>query len=226
MNTIGILNEHSLHAQIKEWYRQPGDKLEVKLARYFIDIVQGETLVEIQTKSFYAIRGKLRALVKKHPVRLVHPIAQKLLITRIDPQNKKIISSRKSPKKGKTIDIFEELIRIPELINHHNFTIEVLITEEEEIRCADGNGSWRRKGQSIVDRKLIKVIERKVFRTKEDFLGLMPKNLKIPFSNKSLAKGLKIPTYKARVITYCLRKMDAIAIVSRDRNGMNFDILG
>jgi hypothetical protein len=223
MIKIGTLNESSLHGQIKKWYKKPGDKLEVKLGRYFIDIVQGETLVEIQTKSFYTIRNKLQNLVQQYPVRLVHPIAGKKLITRIDPKTKKVIATRKSPKKGKFLDIFDELIRIPDLINHDKFTVEVLITEEEEIRCPDGKGSWRRRGQSIIDHKLLKVCERKLFQSKDDFLRLLPKDLKKPFTNKSLAIKLKIPVYKARVVTYCLRKMDAIWVVGRDKEGMRFD---
>ena len=46
---IGELNEQPLHAALKEWYVQPGDQVEVQLDGYYIDLVRGERLIEIQT---------------------------------------------------------------------------------------------------------------------------------------------------------------------------------
>ena len=43
---IGTLNEGSLHAQLKEWYRQPGDLLEHPVDGFLIDVVRGETLID------------------------------------------------------------------------------------------------------------------------------------------------------------------------------------
>jgi len=46
---IGTLNEGALHAQLKDWYRRPGDLLEHKVGGYVIDLVRDELLVEFQT---------------------------------------------------------------------------------------------------------------------------------------------------------------------------------
>ena len=35
--------EMTLHASIKEWYASPGDKIEVEVDGYVIDIVRGDT---------------------------------------------------------------------------------------------------------------------------------------------------------------------------------------
>jgi hypothetical protein len=66
---------------------------------------------------------------------------------------------RKSPRRGKLEDLFLELVRIPHLINHPNLTLEVLLIREEEIRHADGKGSWRRRGVSIIDHRLLEIID-------------------------------------------------------------------
>ena len=219
---INIKHEKSLHSSIKQWYAMPGDRLEVKVDKYIIDLVREDSLIEIQTKNFSAIGNKLRELVKYNKVRLVHPIAIEKYIVTME-SSEEIISRRKSPKKGKLIDLFDELIRIPDLIEEENFTLEILMTKEEEIRCKDGKGSWRRKGISIKDRKLVEVVEKVTFNKKDDFLIFIPKELPQNFTNKDLAKILKVTVYKARKITYCFRKMNIIKEVGKLRNELIFE---
>ncbi|MFW5799369.1 MAG: hypothetical protein ACOCV8_01035 [Spirochaetota bacterium] len=203
--------ESSLHYAIKEWYSKPGDKFECRINNYIIDIVRDNLLIEIQTKNFSAIKKKLKTLLKgDNEVRLMYPIAELKWIVKMDKDNQKLIYKRKSPKKGTALDLFTELIRIPELIKRDNFSIEILFIEVEEIRCDDGKGSWRRKGVSIKDRKLIEVKESILIKDKKDFLQFIPYNKRHIFSNKRLAKDLNIPVYKARKLTYCLKKMGVI----------------
>ena len=219
---ININNEKSLHSSIKQWYAMPGDRLEVKVDKYIIDLVREDSLIEIQTRNFSAIGKKLRALVAYNKVMLVHPIAIEKYIVTIDELDN-VISRRKSPKKGKLVNLFDELIRIPDLISADNFILEILMTKEEEIRCKDGKGSWRRKGISIVDRKLIEVVEKVTFKQGKDFLRFLPQDLPANFTNKELAKILKITVYKARKVTYCLRKMEIIKEIGKLKNELIFE---
>ena len=112
---ININNEKSLHSSIKQWYAMPGDRLEVKVDKYIIDLVREDSLIEIQTKNFSAIGNKLIELIKFNKVRLVHPIAIEKYIITTDGESE-VITRRKSPKKGKLVDLFDELIRIPDLM--------------------------------------------------------------------------------------------------------------
>ena len=75
MPHIGLLNEKPLHAALKAWYAQPGDRFEVPLDGFVIDIVRDNVLLEIQTRHFGAIKSKLATLVSSHQVRLIYPIA-------------------------------------------------------------------------------------------------------------------------------------------------------
>ena len=59
---IGTLNEGALHAQLKEWYRRPGDLLEQVTGGFVIDLVRGDLLVEIQTGGFAPLRRRLELL--------------------------------------------------------------------------------------------------------------------------------------------------------------------
>jgi hypothetical protein len=82
---IETLNEGSLHAQLKEWYRRPGDLVEHPVDDYLIDLVRGETLIEILTGGFAPLRRKLERLRVNHAVRLVVPVALSRRIIRISP---------------------------------------------------------------------------------------------------------------------------------------------
>ncbi|MCB2293267.1 hypothetical protein LGK95_07010 [Clostridium algoriphilum] len=223
-NGINIKNEKSLHSSIKQWYVVPGDRFEVKIDKYVIDLVREDSLIEIQTKNFSAIGNKLRDLVKYNKVMLVHPIAVEKYIVTTEVAGG-VISRRKSPKKGKLVNLFDELIRIPDLMAEDNFILEILMTKEEEIRCKDGKGSWRRKGISIKDRKLLEVIEKVTFREEKDFLMFLPEELPENFTNKNLAKTLAITVFKARKITYCLRKMNIIKEIGKLKNELIFERL-
>jgi len=217
-NGIGVLNERSLHASLKEWYAEPGDVAEVKLDGYVIDLVRGERLIEFQTRNFSSIGRKLRTLVETYDLRLVHPVSQEKWIVRVDSSGEKVLSRRKSPRRGRLTDVFDELVRIPDLVNSPGFTLEVVLIQEEEVRCDDGKGSWRRKGVSITDRKLLEVVEQAEFKTSSDFLRFLPDSLKDPFTNRELHSAADVPMHRAQKMTYCLRKMNAIRQVGKKGN--------
>ena len=213
--SIGTLSEKSLHAGLKEWVSQPGDLFEVKLDGFVIDVVRENLLIEIQTRHLYAIKRKLtKLLANGHEIRLLHPIAKNKWIVREtavgDP-----ISRRKSPKCGQTLDIFKEMVRLTGLIPHPNLTIEVLLTQEEEILRDDGQGSWRRKRWSIHDRLLLKVVEQRAFTTPADYLAVIPAGLERPFTNKDLAQALACRPDLATKITYTLRQMNLLDITGK-----------
>ena len=222
-HTIGTLHESSLHADLKLWYKESKDQLEVTVDNYVIDIVRDDLLIEIQTRNFSSIKKKLEKLIENHRILLIHPIVKDRWIIKMESHSHRVISDRLSPKHDVYVDIFEELIRIPELISNPNFTIELPLVQIEEYRKNDGKGSRRRKGWSIYDRKLVKVLEKRTFYTPMDFLMLKPTSLKTPFTNSELANSLKKPLYLAQKMSYCLRKMGLIKVVGKKGRSFLFD---
>jgi hypothetical protein len=215
--TIGTLSEKSLHADLKSWYALPDDDIEVVVDGYHIDIVRDQLLIEIQTAHFSAIKRKLRKLLPHRTIRLVYPIPLDRWIVRVD-KNDKQIKRRKSPKHGRLDDLFDELVRIPALAAEPNLTIEVLFVQDEIVWKNDGKGSWRRKGWSLADRRLLSVLDSKLLKWPDSYLDFLPPSLQKHFTNKDLAKtaGASIP--RARKITYCLERMGLIdSIGHRDR---------
>jgi len=219
-----LMTEYSLHSEVKAWYSALGDELEIKVKDGFvIDVIRDNLLIEIQTKNFSAIKNKLNKLVMDNRVRLVYPIAKLKWITYVSKSGD-VFSRRKSPKNGKLIDLFYELVHLSHFVKNKNFSFEVLLIEEEELRCNDGNGSWRRRGVSIKDRKLLTVFDRVVFENSRGFLRFLPFDMGESFTNKFLAKKLGVSIRLAQKITYCLRKMDLISIDGKKSKELLFKV--
>jgi len=212
---IGTWNEGPLHAALKAWYAQPGDAFEVPVDGFVIDIVRGDLLVEIQTRGFTALKDKLAALTRVHPVRLVYPIARDKWIVKVADDGKARISRRKSPKHGSVEQIFDELVSIPHLLAQPNFTFEVLFIQEEEIRRYDARRGWRRKGWVTQERRLIKVVERQFFASPEDVRALLPAALAEPFTSADLAPLIPGSRRRAYRMIYCLRAMGILAATGK-----------
>jgi hypothetical protein len=215
MNGIGTLQENSLHAALKAWYTEAGDQLECVVDGYVIDIVRGDLLVEVQTVNFSAIKRKLLKLLETYKVRLVYPIPAEKWILRVAQDGTTVLGRRKSPKRGRVTDIFTELVRIPRLVQHPNFTLEVVFILEEDVWREDGRGSWRRKGRSIADRRLLDVVSSIVFSQPTDFLELLPAGLPPIFTVRDLAKVSGQPRYLAGKMAYSLREMGIIELVGK-----------
>jgi hypothetical protein len=106
---------------------------------FVIDIVRNDLLLEIQTGNFASIKSKLERLVCSHPIRLIYPIAQEKWIVRLANDGRRAVARRKSPRRGLVEDVFGEMVRIPRLSSHRNFSLQVLMIREEEARRYEGS---------------------------------------------------------------------------------------
>ncbi|MBS7614559.1 hypothetical protein KEJ18_02340 [Candidatus Bathyarchaeota archaeon] len=223
MKVANFGNESSLHSAAKAWVAKEGDKFEVLVDGFVVDIIRGDLLIEVQTRNFSAVREKLQSLVKNHSVRLVYPIAAEKTIVHVN-ENGKVVRRRASPKKGQLIDLFDELVRIPHLVREKNFELMVLVTKEEETRCNDGRGSWRRRGISIRDHHLKGVVGSFQFKHVDDYRCFLPKNLVQPFTSRQLSQHLDVSLRLARRMTYCLREMGVLKIEGKIRRALLYKI--
>lgn len=216
---INTLNEKPLHAALKAWYARPNDGIEVPLDGYLIDIVRGGLLIEIQTRNFAAIKRKLATLSVLHRVRLVYPIAREKWLVKVGDDGTPI-GRRKSPKRGAIIHVFDELVRLPKLLLNPNFSVEVLLIQEEEVRRYDGVRGWRRKGWVTQERRLLDVVEQRLFETPADLGAFVPAGLAEPFSTAELAAAASTPVWLARKMAYCLREMGVVESVGKRANAI------
>jgi hypothetical protein len=223
VTAIGSLNEKPLHSSLKEWYRGEGDQVEVPMEGFVIDLVRGELLIEIQTRGFSSMRRKFDHLLDSHPIRLVHPVAAEKWIVKLDEAGRQV-SRRRSPKRGIAADACAELVSFPSLLSHPNFTLEIALAEEEEVRRPDTAKGWRRGGYVIDERRLVTVLETVELAAPTDLLMLLPDGLPDPFTSADLAAGLGRSRHLAQEVAYCLRVSGAADAVGRDRRGILYHL--
>jgi hypothetical protein len=219
---IGTLRERPLHASLKQWYAEVGDRVEVAVDGYVIDLVRDDLLIEIQTRGFSGMRSKVSALLARgHRVRVVHPVAADRWIVNVDADGV-VLSRRRSPKHGTLADLVSELVSFPALLADPRFELEVLLTAEEEYRRHVPGMCWRRKGWTILERRLVEVIDRATFASVEDLRRLLPAGLPPDFTTADLAAGLGRPRRVAQQLAYCLHGVGLIHAVGKRGHAVEY----
>ena len=204
---------------MKQWYARPGDRLEVPVDGFVIDIVRGDLLVEIQTQNFNSIKRKLNKLLTRHKVRLVFPIPCEKWIIKQQNEKGKLVSRRKSPKHAGFEEVFYELVAFPQMMLNPNFSLELLLIQEEEVRRYDATRAWRRRGWVTCERRLLEVIESRVLEAPSDMAAFILPALVEPFTTSDIATAAAKFRRLAQKMVYCLRLMNCIAPAGkRDRS--------
>ena len=216
---IGTLNEGALHAQLKDWYQRPDDRIEQAVGRFVIDLVRGDLLVEIQTGSFAPLRRKLELLTRQHRVRLVAPVPLVRTIIRLSDEGE-LLSARRSPRRGRLEDIFNRLV-IPSLLCHPHFELELLLTHQDELRVYRHGRAFRRHGWVVAGRRLVSV-EQSIRIASPDQAArlLLPPSLPELFDTAQLAEAAAIERRLAQQMAYCLRAMGVLHTTGKRGNAI------
>jgi hypothetical protein len=214
MSGIGLLNEGPLHAALKRWYAQPGDRFEVAVEGFVIDIVRDDLLLEIQTGNVASIKSKLANLVRSHRIRVIYPIAQEKWITRLPNDDRDRGARRKSPRRGRVEDVFWGIVGIPHLLSNPNLSLEVVMIKEEEARRYVGKRRWRRGGWGVEERRLLEVVDQRRFEQSSDWLAFLPAALE-SFTASDLAEARGVRRELAQKMAYCLRQMGITELIGK-----------
>jgi hypothetical protein len=207
--SIGVLREGPLHAAVKALLAEPGDRMEVPVGRFVVDLVRADgELVEVQTGGFGALGPKLDALLDEHRFRIVHPVAAERRIVRIDGHGE-VISARRSPRRASAVDVFDKLVAFPLLLSHPNLTLEVLLLRSV-LRRAAHPGRTRPRPRDPGERRLVDVLDRVELSSADDVLRALPSLPTGPFSTRELAALLGCTVQLAQRTAYCLRMIELI----------------
>jgi len=214
-----------LHEALKRHFAQAGGEVEAKVGSYWVDVLCADRIVEVQTTNLHGLRKKLQALSQHGEVQVVYPIPAAKFVVRRAKRGGEVLSRRRSPKRGRPLDVFQELVNVAGVLPGPNLTLSLLMTEEEDHRVDDGKGSWRRRGVSLVDRVLVNIVEQLDLRTGADYLNLLPALPPSPFTNKQLARASKMPEWLARRATYFLSRGGALEQVNRTQEGIWYSVV-
>jgi hypothetical protein len=211
---IGALNESGLHVALKRAVAPVGSRFEVAVDGYVIDAIHDDVLIEVQTRHVGAMRTKLERLLPRHRVRLVLPVATERWIVKLgDPPTR-----RRSPKRGHPADVARELVSIPHLLDHPNLELELVLLHDEEAREHRPGQAWRRRGWVTVERRLVRVVERRRFAGAAALLAFVPAEIVDPFDTGELALGTGMARATAQKLVYCLRESGVVQAVGKAGN--------
>ena len=219
---IGTLREKPLHASLKEWYALPGDRVECPVEGFVIDLARGDLLIEIQTSGFSSMKQKVLSLLDAgYRMRIVHPIPVDRWIVKVEDDGT-ILSRRRSPRHGDPTDIFSELVSFPGSIAHPGLEVEVVMTIEEQYRAHTPDRGWRRKGWTVLERRLVEVVDTLLLTDTDDLIGLLPSGLPEEFTTADLAARLGRPKRTGQQMAYCLRTLGAVTVVGKAGNSVRY----
>jgi len=207
--------ETSLHQQLKEQYLTSSSKSEQQLGRYRIDVISGDTLIEIQCSGLAAIRDKVKDLTPDWPLRVVKPIVHRRTV--ISKKWSRVTGKRVSKSVGSWIDLFDELIHFVTAFPRPNLTLEAVLVDIEEIRRPSRK---RHREYRVEDRHLLEVVDRLELSTPLDLYRLLPTPIPEEFTTKTLADNLQCPRWLAQKIAYCLRETSAALPVGKQGNSI------
>jgi hypothetical protein len=217
VSTIGVVREGPLHASLKAMLAGPGDRFEVPVDRFVIDLVRADgELVEVQTGGFSALGPKLDALLDDHRFRIVYPVAAERRIVRVDDDGE-IVSARRSPKRASVVDVFDRLVAFPSLLTHPHLTVEVLLLREDSVR-GRRPVRGRRWTRDPGERRLVDVLDRVELAEPGDVVGALPALPSEPFSTRELAMLLGCSVPLAQRTAYCLRMLGIIGPAGKRGN--------
>jgi len=207
---LSTYREGSLHSALKALYARPGDRIEESVDGFVVDVARAGELVEIQTASFASAARKLRRLVADHRIVLVHPIALERWLVHVDADGV-VGARRRSPKRGLPLDLFHELVAFPELMGDPNFTVELVMIREEEVRGPVPQGARYRHPREWwrLDRRLLEVVETIRVETPADLLGLLPAGVPEPFTSADIVTRSGRPRHLAMRAAFCLQRAGA-----------------
>ncbi len=216
---IGTLGEKTLHAVLKRYYEPHGENHEVKIGGYVADIVGEQGIIEIQTRNFDKLRGKLAAFLPAARVTVVYPVAGLKWLCWVDKQSGEVTKKRKSPRKGSMYDVIPELYKIRPFLFHENLTVAVPVLELTEYRYLDGWSRDKKKGSTRCDRIPQALLCEYRFSAPEDYRQFVPQSLPAEFDSGEFAKGAGCSRSRAQTALLILTRAGVVERIGKRGRG-------
>ena len=212
---IGTLAEKTVHAVLKNYYAPDTDMHEIPIENFVADIYTGSEIIEIQTRSFNAMRRKLAAFLPLYPVTIVYPIPHIKWLSWIDEETGAVSQKRKSPKKGNPYQAFIELYKIRPFLSDPNLKFRFALIDMQEYRLLNGWSRDRKKGSDRYDRIPEVFVEEVCVDRREDYMQFIPYDIPEEFTAKEFAKCAKIPVPLAQTVLLILTDLHIVERIGK-----------
>lgn len=226
---IGIQKEKILHKTLKYYLCNDESKHEVKIKKsskgiLYADICIDNNIYEIQTRGLNKLRDKLDEFLNDYDVTVVHPIAYKKNIYKIE-ETGEVIGPKKSPKTGKVFDAFKELYKIKFYLNNPKLHLKIVLLDIDEYRNVVTKKHARSSGyirEKQIPKKIYKIID---IYNKEDYIHIL-EELSLPktFTSNDFRKAVKINKTLVSYVMNILTYVEAVKRIGKDGNSYIYEI--
>lgn len=221
---IGILSEKTLHAVLKLYYEPDEDKHEVAMSGYYADIYNDKGIIEIQTRQLNKLRDKLSVFLQDYHVTVVYPLPFNKWLSWVNPDNGEVQGRRKSPRHFTEYDAFYELYKIKSYLKNPNLSINLVLMDMEEYKLLNGWSYDKKRGSTRYDRVPVGIRRIVKFDRIEDYMQLVPADLKEDFTVKDFAMAAGVSVEASRYTLNILNYLEIVKRTGRVKNGYVYNV--
>lgn len=221
---IGTLSEKTLHAVLKLYYEPDEDKHEVAMSGYYADIYNDKGIIEIQTRQLNKLRDKLSVFLQDYHVTVVYPLPFNKWLSWVNPDNGEVQGRRKSPRHFTEYDAFYELYKIKSYLKNPNLSISLVLMDMEEYKLLNGWSYDKKRGSTRYDRVPVGIRRIVKFDRIEDYMQLVPADLKEDFTVKDFAMAAGVSVEASRYTLNILNYLEIVKRTGRVKNGYVYNV--
>lgn len=208
---IGTLGERTLHMILKNFFEPDTQYHEQKVGRYVADICRDDEIIEVQTRSFAALRKKLEAYRGKYRVTVVYPISNIKYVSWIEPETGEISKRHKSPKQGKPWDVLREFYSLCPIMPLEGVRFMLVFVNTDEFRMRTGRSTDKKKfGARRYERIPTELCDIVTLENPSDFAALIPHTLGERFTAAEFARAAKMTP---RAVGYAMRVLTTLGVI-------------
>lgn len=221
---IGTLSEKTLHAVLKLYYEPDEDKHEVAMSGYYADVYNDKGIIEIQTRQLNKLRDKLSVFLQDYHVTVVYPLPFNKWLSWVNPDNGEVQGRRKSPRHFTEYDAFYELYKIKSYLKNPNLSINLVLMDMEEYKLLNGWSYDKKRGSTRYDRVPVGIRRIVKFDRREDYMQLVPADLKEDFMVKDFAMAAGVSVEASRYTLNILNYLEIVKRTGRVKNGYVYNV--
>lgn len=223
--TIGVMQEHTLHRVLKFYYTMDVKNHEIQIGKMYADVILNEKIIEIQTKAFNALRKKLDIFLKDYHVTIIYPMALNKTIY-LNSQYGELLSCKKSPKHARPLEIMWELYKIKNYLLNDKLHFKILMLDIDEYRLEQPKKWVREKGyirENQIPKYIHEIYEINKPTDFKDILKLY--DLPQSFTSKVFAKKCHLTIKKAGVALNVLTYLNVVKRIGKEKNSYLYEIV-
>ena len=179
----------------------------VEAGAYVADVRNARGVFESQTRNLHKLKPKLKALLPYYPVTVVVPVIETKWLLTMDPETGELTSRRKSPKRGRTVDLLPDLVYLKPLLLDPNLSFLLVRLEGEQLRIRTAD---RRRPVTPLEFAPTRFLGAVRLKTPADYAALLPSDLPGQFTARDLGKALGLPAGQSSAAANVLCYMGAI----------------